>query len=315
MQAFLLFFSRRLLIAFATIFLIASVTFVLMSFAPGSPFLEEQNMPIETLKALRAHYGLDDPFIVQYIRYLKSIFSGNLGPSLKYPAQTVNEIITNCFPISLTIGIEALLLSIPLGIGLGTYSALHAKGIKNYWTMAISVLGVSVPSFVIATSLQFLFAIYFPLFPVARWGTFQHTVLPSLALAIGPACFISRLLRASVLEVLNQQYVQTARTKGLKEWWVLLCHVLKNAVLPILGYLGPISTNVLVGSFVVERVFGIPGLGQWFVTGVINRDYPVIGGLTLFYSILLLANHTFIDMINSYLDPRLSFSKSTVNEV
>jgi oligopeptide transport system permease protein len=309
MHIFLKFIFRRIVLGAITIFLISTLTFVLMKSAPGDPFLEEQNMPPEAYLALRKHYGFDDPLPVQYMRYIKSAFSFDLGNSLKYPAQTVNEIITSGFAKSMTIGLEALLIAIPMGIIIGIIGALCNRGLKNFVAIFITILGVSVPSFVIASTLQFLFAIWLPIFPVARWGSFSHSVLPALALACGPTCFIARLLRTSMLEVLSEKYIHTARTKGINCKRILFIHALKNACLPVLSYIGPVTTNVLVGSFVVERVFGIPGLGGWFVTSVINRDYSVIGGLTLFYSIILLGIHTFIDIIIALLDPRISLAK------
>ena len=298
------FLIRRFLLALCAIFIVATVTFFLMKSIPGDPFAEEMQMSSkESMQALRKHYGLDDPLSVQYVRYIKQIFSLDFGTSLKNQSQKVTTIIKNGFPISAMIGVEALLLAIPLGLLFGTFAALYAKGWPNMACVTLSILGVSIPSFVLASSLQFLFAIYIPIFPVARHGTFMHTVLPAIALAMGPACFIARLLRANMLEILNQQYIQTARLKGLANTRIMFVHVWKNAILPIVAYLGPVSANVLVGSFVVERIFGIPGLGQWFVNGVINRDYPVIGGLTLFYSILLIGINTGIDLLTAFLNP------------
>ena len=299
------FICKRLTIACITLLAIVSLTFILMKLAPGDPFQDEKGVPFECLTRIREFYGLNDPLLTQYVRYLKSIVSFDFGPSLKYPDQTVNEIITSSFPISATLGLEALCLAIPLGTILGLISAIRHKKREDTLSMAFTVLGVSLPSFVLASSLQFFLAIYFPIFPIARWGSFSHTVLPAIALAIGPICMLSRLIRASVLEVFNQQYIYTAYTKGLAKRHIFTFHVLKNATLPILSYLGPVTTNVLVGSFIVERIFAIPGLGQWFVTGVLNRDYAVIGGLTLFYSIILLAIHTIIDICNAKLDPRI----------
>jgi len=298
------FLIRRLLLALCAIFLVATATFFLMKSIPGDPFAEEMQMSSqESLQALRKHYGLDDPLSTQYIRYIKQIFTLDFGTSLKNKSQKVTSIIQNSFPISATLGIEALLLAIPLGLLFGTFASLYSKGITNMGCITFSILGVSIPSFVLAATLQFLFAIYIPIFPVARHGTFMHTVLPAMALAIGPTCFIARLLRANMLEILNKQYIQTARLKGLSNVRIMFVHVWKNALIPIVAYLGPVAANVLVGSFVVERVFGIPGLGQWFVNGVINRDYPVIGGLTLFYSILLITINTGIDLITALLNP------------
>ena len=299
------FILKRLGIAIVTILAIASITFLLMKLAPGDPFQDEKGVPAECLLRIRQFYGLEDPLSIQYVRYLQSIFSFDFGPSLKYPDQTVNEIIKTGFPISAILGLEALTLAITAGTFLGTLSAIRHKKIEDNCAMTCAVLGISLPSFVIASSLQFFLAIYFPIFPIARWGSFSHTILPAIALAIGPTCMIMRLLRASILEVLNQQYIHTSYAKGLGRRQILTFHVLKNACLPILSYLGPVTTNVLVGSFIVERIFAIPGLGQWFVTSVLNRDYAVIGGLTLFYSIILLAIHTIIDIFNAKLDPRI----------
>lgn len=297
------FLLKRFLVCIFAIFAIASATFFLMKAIPGSPFAEDQILLPETITALNSYYGLDDPLSVQYVRYLKSIFVFELGPSLKYTAQTVNQIILGAFPISACLGVEALLLALPLGMILGTLSALYSSGWKNVFAASMTVFGVSVPSFVVATTLQFLFAIYYPIFPVAQWGSFSHTVLPAIALAVAPTCFVARLLRANLLEVLGMQYIQTARMKGLSQPRIIAVHAWKNAIIPVLTYLGPVTTNILVGSFVVERVFGIPGLGQWFVNAVINRDYPVIGGLTLFYSLFLLFNHTIIDLLAFFLNP------------
>lgn len=297
------FLLKRFFVCIFAIFAIASATFFLMKAIPGSPFAEEQMLLPETLAALNKHYGLTDPLDVQYIRYIKSIFSFELGPSLKYTSQTVNQIILGAFPVSATLGFEALILSLPLGMIFGSFSALYSTGWKNVFACSLGVFGVSVPSFVIAMSLQFLFAIYFPIFPVAQWGNFSQSVLPAISLAIAPACFIARLLRSNMLEVLGMQYIQTARMKGLSKTRIMTVHVWKNAIIPVLAYLGPVITNILVGSFVVERIFGIPGLGQWFVHAVINRDYPVIGGLTLFYSVFLLINHTIIDLVTAFLNP------------
>lgn len=298
------FLLRRLGVSILTLFAISTATFILMHLVPGDPFAEESvTAPPETLAAIRHYYGLDDPLHLQYSRYILQVFTFDFGPSLKYPSQTVNQIIFGSLPISATLGLEALLFAIPCGILFGTLAALNSRGYSNVLLTSLAVLGVSVPTFVLAAGLQFLFAFHFPIFPVARWGSFAHTVLPALALAIGPTCYIARLLRVNMLEVFGKEYIQVARLKGLNERRVVFVHVLKNAIIPILSYLGPITTNVLVGSFAVERVFGIPGLGLWFVNSVINRDFPVIGGLTLFYSILLIFNHTVIDLLCAILNP------------
>lgn len=300
-----LFLLKRLLVSCGTIFLIATATFALMKLAPGDPFMDDQGMPEEARMVLRRHYGLEDPLMTQYFRYVSSIFTFDFGPSLKYPSQSVNEIIKDGFPVSCTLGFLALTLAIPTGLILGTAAALKKNCSVDIACHALTVIGLSVPSFVFAACLQFFFAIWIPIFPVARWGDLMHAVLPSIALAAGPTCMILKLFRASILDVIQTQYIHTARVKGLSTPRILFIHVWKNAALPVITYLGPVTANILVGSFIVERVFGIPGLGQWFVNGVLNRDYAVIGGLTVFYSIVLLSIHTFIDMMYALFDPRI----------
>lgn len=277
-----------------------------MHIVPGDPFQEEQGVPEEVMVAIRHKWGLDRSLPVQYLCYLTQLLQGDLGNSMRYPSETVFGIISNGLPISIYLGCQALLIAVPLGILLGSLSARHANRRFDIAATIASTLGVSVPSFVVAAILQLCFSLYLPLFPVARWGTFSHTILPSLALALGPTCGITRMMRASVLDTLTKDYVIIARMKGLPEWRVLLFHVIPNAILPIIHYLGPTTANLLVGSFVVERVFGIPGLGQWFVNGVMTRDYPVIGGLTLFYSIILFSVHSAIDLVTVVFDTRLS---------
>jgi oligopeptide transport system permease protein len=289
-----------------SLFALITVCFFVMHILPGDPFQEEQGAPEEVMAAVRHKWGLDRSLPVQYACYLKELMHGNLGNSMRYPSETVVGIICNGFPISIYLGCQALLIAIPLGITLGTFSASRANRSFDIGITVTSTLGVSVPSFVVAAILQLIFALYIPLFPVARWGTFSHTILPSLALALGPACGITRMMRASVLDTLTKEYVTIARMKGLPEWRVLLFHVIPNAILPIIHYLGPTTANLLVGSFVVERVFGIPGLGQWFVNGVMTRDYPVIAGLTLFYSLILFSVHSVIDIITVMFNCRLS---------
>lgn len=285
---------------------LVTVCFFVMHVLPGDPFQEEQGAPEEVMAAVRHKWGLDRPLHVQYVCYLRELVHGNLGNSMRYPSETVFGIISNGFPISIYLGCQALLIALPLGIILGTLSAAKANKGFDMGATVLSTLGVSIPSFVVAAVLQLVLALYIPIFPVARWGTFSHTILPSIALALGPTCGITRLMRASVLDTLTKEFVTIARMKGLPEWRVLLVHVIPNAILPIIHYIGPTTANLLVGSFVIERVFGIPGLGQWFVNGVMTRDYPVIAGLTLFYSLILLSVHSVIDIITGLFNRRLS---------
>lgn len=295
----------RLFYSFLTVLAIATATFLLMKAIPGDPFQDEQAIPEECLKALRAYYGLEDPLIMQYFRYVLSVITFDFGPSLKYSSQTVNAIIYNGFPVSFVLGCEALFFAIPLGIFVGIFSAIYHNSTFDKISRIGTAITLSAPSFLIATTLQFFLAFYIPIFPIARFDTPMHTFLPAITLAIGPATVIAKLLRASAIEVLHQPYMLTAKMKGLSPFRITTVHLLKNSLLPVLSYLGPVTTNIFVGSFVVERIFAIPGLGQWLILSVLNRDYPVIGGLTLFYSMLLLAIHTIIDIIHTYLDPRI----------
>jgi ABC-type dipeptide/oligopeptide/nickel transport system permease component len=299
-------FARVMLNLGISLFALITVCFFVMHVIPGDPFQEEQGVPEEVMTVIRHKWGLDRSISYQYVCYLQELLHGNLGNSMRYPSETVVGIICNGFPISIYLGCQALLIAIPLGILFGSLSALHSNRGFDIGATFVSTLGVSVPSFVVAALLQLFFSLYIPLFPVARWGTFSHTVLPSLALALGPTCGITRMMRASVLDTLTKDYVIIARMKGLPEWRVLLFHVIPNAILPIIHYLGPTTANLLVGSFVVERVFGIPGLGQWFVNGVMTRDYPVIAGLTLFYSLILFSIHSLIDLITVLFNSRLA---------
>ncbi len=292
------------------LFLIATATFFLMKAIPGDPFTQEQTMPPEIAQALRDHYHLNDPLLVQYASYLKSIATLDLGPSFKYKSRTVTEIIGLGFPISATLGLEALLIAVGTGTLLGIIAALKQNQWQDYAAMTIAVLGLSIPSFLLASFLQYLFAIKLSLLPVARWGSFSHSILPALALAALPTAFIARLVRAQMVEVLRQDYIRTALAKGLTWPATILRHGLRNALLPVLTYMGPLLANILVGSFVVEKIFGIPGLGQWFVTSISNRDYTVIMGMTLFYSAILLVAVFLVDLAYLALDPRIKYREA-----
>ncbi len=304
------FLGKKLAILFVALWLIVTVTFFLMKAIPGDPFTQEQAVPEEILIALRSHYHLDDPWYLQYGHYLKSLVTWDLGPSFKYKARTVNEIIAQGFPVSAALGLQAFFLALSSGVFLGVVSAANRGKWQDYLAMGTAVVGLSVPSFLLATFLQYLFAIKLGILPVARWGTFAQSILPTWSLAALPTAFIARLTRSGLLEVLNQDYILTARAKGLGRPAILIRHALRNAFLPVLTYLGPLLANILCGSFVVEKIFGIPGLGQWFITAVTNRDYTVIMGMTVFYSIILLVAMLLVDLFYSVLDPRMRSPKA-----
>lgn len=289
----------------ATLLCIVSFTFILMKMIPGDPFSQERALPPETMDALMQHYGLSDPYYIQYFRYLKALLCGDLGPSLTYQGQNVNQILADGFPISALLGLQALTFALLLGITLGSIAALYRNRWPDRVAMIWSVFGLSVPSFIIATALQYIFAIKLGWLPIARWGTPLHAVLPALSLSILPSAFIARLMRSSLIEVLHQDYIKMARAKGLSERAIFLRHALKNALLPVISYFGPMAANVLTGTFVVERVFSIPGIGQWLITSINNRDYPVILGITVFYSSILLSAVFLVDLCYLALDPRM----------
>ena len=294
---------------FVTLWIIVTITFFLMKAIPGDPFTDEKTVPKEVLASLNRYYGLDKPLFYQYGNYLKSVIQWKLGPSYKYKARTVNKIIKSSFPISATLGAEALLLSIALGISLGTFAALRQNQWQDFACMFVAIIGISIPSFIMATFLQYMLSMKLGLFPVARWGSLQQTILPAIALATLPTAFIARFTRSNVLEVLQQDYIKTAKSKGLSQLHVLINHVLRNALLPVVTYLGPLIANIFSGSFVIEKIFGIPGLGQWMVNSITNRDYTVIMGTTVFYAIILLVSVFLVDIAYGFMDPRIKIHK------
>ncbi len=296
---------RRCILLFLSLFCVATLTFFLMHAIPGDPFVQEQAIPEEILQSMYRHYGLNDPLFVQFCRYLKHLITWDLGPSFNYENRTVNEIITSGFPISLALGCEALLLAVGSGLLLGGLSAAFRSGWQDRAAVIISTIGISLPNFLIATLLQFLLAMKLHILPIARWDSFYHTLLPAFSIAALPTAFIARLTRSSMIEVLQQDFILTARAKGLKVRQVISRHVLRNALLPVVTYLGHLTASVITGSFVVEKIFAIPGLGHWFVSSVSNRDYTVILGITVFYSVFLMGCVFFVDVLYCFIDPRI----------
>ncbi len=301
---------KKIVVLAASLWVVVTLTFLLTHAIPGDPFLDEEMIPLEIVQALHRHYGLDKPLWEQYATYLLNLLHGDLGPSLKYLGRTANDIIRDGFPISLTLGLEALLLAISGGISLGALAALKRGRLQDQLTMFAAVLGISVPSFILASILQYIFSMQLDWLPVARWGTFEHTLLPALSLSALPMAMIARLTRSSMVEVLQQDYILTAKAKGLSIFQIIFKHALRNSLLPVVTYLGSLTANVLTGSFVIEKIFGIPGLGQWFVLSVFNRDYSLIMSLTIFYSAFLMLCIFIVDILYSCLDPRI---KGAVN--
>lgn len=306
--------TKRLLYLLFSLYLIITATFFLMRLAPGNPFTGEKQLPPEIQASLNEHYGLNQPWYVQYGDYLVKISQWDFGPSFKYKSRTVNDLINDGFPVSLFLGVEAILIALALGTMLGIIAALKHNKWQDYGAMIIAVLGISVPSFIMATVLQYFFAIKFHIFPVARWESFMHTVLPALALASTPMAFIARLTRSSMLEVLSNDYIRTAKSKGLGQTAITIKHTIRNALLPVVSYMGPLSAGIVTGSFVIEKIFGIPGLGSHFVMSISNRDYTVIMGVTVFYSIILLSAILLVDIAYGFIDPRIKLTSGKKGE-
>lgn len=299
------FIINRLLKIVLTLFIIVTITFFCMKFIPGDPFSNEKELPPEIHHALRVHYGLEDPWYVQYGNYLHALAKGDLGPSFRHQGRSVNEVIAESFPVSALLGLQALIVAFSFGILLGALSALYFNRWQDHLLTTIMILGISLPSFLLAGFLQYSLAIKLGWFPVARWGSWMQTVLPVLSLSIMPMSFIARQVRSNMISVMKKNYIRTAYSKGLKVRNILVRHALKNALAPLFSYFGQLSANILVGSFVVEKIFGIPGMGQWLVMSVSNRDYTVILGITLFYSAVLLTLLFIADLVYALCDPRV----------
>ncbi len=296
---------RRLAEFLPVLFVIVSLSFFLMRLAPGGPFDQERALPEQVRVNIEARYHLNEPLWRQYLQYLGEVARGDLGPSFRYPDRSVNELLGLGFPVSLTLGLCALAVALSLGGMAGVLAGLRRNSFFDYFTMSFALFGVSVPNFVLGPILMLLFALWLRWLPLAGWGTWRHVVLPSVTLGMFYAAYVARLTRAGMLEVIHQDFIRTARAKGLREAVVVLRHALPGAILPVVTYLGPASAAVLTGSVVVETIFSIPGVGRYFVSGALNRDYTMVLGTVVFYSVLLLAFNLVVDILYAYLDPRV----------
>jgi oligopeptide transport system permease protein len=301
---------RRIAGLVPTLFAIVTVSFFVIRLAPGGPFDEEQTLPPEIKANLQATYGLDRPLVVQYARYLRALVHGDFGPSLKYKDFTVNELIRQGLPVSLTVGLLAMLSAMTLGVPLGTIAALRQNQAVDHGVMGVAVLGIALPGFVVGPLLALVFGIKLGWLPVAGWesGEARYLVLPVITLALPAIAYVARLMRGSLLEVLQANFIRTARAKGLSEVRVVLRHALKPALLPVVSYLGPATAFIVTGSLVVETVFGLPGTGRYLVQGAINRDYTLVMGMIVLYGTLTLAFNLIADLLYGWLDPRVRYS-------
>lgn len=300
--------TRRLVSMALVLWVIITVTFLFMHLIPGGPFTKEKKLPAQIMKNIEARYHLNDPLPKQYYDYLKGLLRGDLGPSFTSEGRTVNDIIAEGFPVSATLGLVAVGIALLVGIPAGVISALYRNRWQDNIAMLLATIFVSVPNFILASLFMLVFALKLRWFPAAMWGEPSQVVLPSIALTGFPTAFISRLTRSSMVEVMEQDYIRTARAKGLSRTAVVIRHALKNSLIPVVTYLGPLLAAIMTGSFVVENIFAIPGLGSYFVTSIYNRDYTVILGVTVFYSALLVLLNFLVDLTYVFIDPRIRFT-------
>lgn len=315
------FIVKRLLFALISVWIVTTLTFILMHNLPGGPFTSQRIISPRILDNLNEKYGLDKPLISQYTTYMGNLIKGDLGLSMKYPNRSVNSIIRDKFPVSVDLGVRALLIAIIVGISVGIFSALLYKRFFDYLSLTIAILGVSVPGFAIGALVQHFLCYKFSgfvqsitgaetrLLQVTGWEGFSYTVGPSIALSFGAVGIIIRMMRAGMLDVMNQNYITAARANGLREREIVLKHAFRNAVLPVLTAFGPIFTSIILGSFVIENIFSVPGLGKYFVTSVQDKDYTMIMGLSIFTTLIVLVVNTVLDILYTVLDPRIKITK------
>jgi oligopeptide transport system permease protein len=302
---------RRFLGLIPTLFIIITLSFFFIRVAPGGPFSREKSIPKQVLVNIEKKYHLDEPLIVQYGRYLLDVLRGDLGPSYVYYDHDVNYFVFNSLPDSMVLGLMSLTLALFLGISAGIISATRQNTWADYTVMAVAVIGVTIPLFVIGPIFMYFFALRFKWFPTSGWfmadAGWETAVMPVLTLTFPYFAYIARLSRASLLEVLRSDYVRTAQAKGLRPSVIMFKHVLKGAMLPVVSYLGPAFANIVTGSIVVESIFRVPGLGQFFIKSALNRDYLLILGTVIVYSVILLIMNFIVDIVYGLMDPRISY--------
>jgi oligopeptide transport system permease protein len=295
--------ARRLLQAIPTLWVVATATFLLLRLAPGGPFDDEKPIPQEIKEQIEAHYGLNLPLSQQYFQFLGNLLEGDLGPSYKYPGWDVQEIIIQSFPVSLELGCWALLIALALGIPIGTLAALKHNKPAETNLMAVAMIGICLPSFVIGPILLIVFSLQLGWFNPLGWSYAGDRVLPAITLGLLYAAYIARLARSGMLDVMRNDYIRTARAKGLRERSVVLRHALRTALYPVVAYMGPAAAGLISGSFVVETIFFIPGMGPFFVNAALNRDYTMVMGTVLFYATLIILFNLLVDIVQMWMNP------------
>ncbi len=301
------FIIKRIVQAVPVMLIIATVTFFMVRLAPGDPLSDEKAVPPEIRNNLEAHYGFDDPLWLQYFHYVGNLLKGDLGPSFKYMGWSVNELIAQSFFVSLELGLLALIVAVLLGSISGIIAAINKNTALDYFPMSIAMIGICMPTFVMGPLLVLIFGLSLGWFNPLGWEYWSDRVLPAFTLGFYYAAYIARLARSGMLDVLSSDYIRTARAKGLSEWRVILVHGFKTGLLPVATFLGPASAGLISGSFVVETIFQVPGLGRFFVLAAFNRDYTMVLGTVLFYAVLIILLNLIVDIVQVLLNPRLKY--------
>ncbi len=300
------FILKRLIAAIPVLFAVVTLTFFLIRLAPGGPFDSEKTTSPEVLKNLNQHYKLDAPVYLQYLDYLKNLANGDFGPSFRYPGRTVNEMIATGFPITFELGIYALLIALTFGILTGVFAALKPNSNQDHIPMAAAMTGICIPSFLLGPLLMLIFGIWLKWLPVSGWGDMPgDKILPSITLGAAYAAYIARLSRSGIIEIMTMDFIRMARAKGLPESIIVIRHALRGGLLPVISFIGPAAAGLLSGSFVIETIFQIPGLGRFFIQAAFNRDYTMIMGTTIFFAALIILFNLITDLIIFWLNPRL----------
>lgn len=302
---------KRLGAGLVSIFALVTITFFLMHAIPGGPFspAEERNVPQKVLDQIADKYGLNDPVPVQYVKYLNNLLHGDLGTSFKRQDTTVNELIANGFPVSASVGIWGVALALAVGIPLGMVAAVKRGKLPDAFSMVFATIGVSVPSFVVCVLMMYLFCEKWKIFPSYGLTSWRHYVLPVFCMAFSQIAYITRLMRSSMLETMRQDYIRTERSKGVPEFQVIGKYALKNSILPVVTYVGPMVAALLTGTFIIEKLFSIPGLGRYFVSAISDRDYSVTLGLTIFVGTMIVICNLIVDILYAVIDPRVKITK------
>ena len=300
--------GRRFLWIIPVLFTVSIITFFLMHAVPGGPWDRDKRLPQATQDRLNAKYGLDQPIYIQYITWAGKFIQGDLGPSYRYTDRTVNEIVADGFWTTVQLGVMAFILSVVVGIPLGIFAALgHNRG-PDYVSTSVSIIGIATPSFVLSILLIVFFAVQLGWFPTGGWKGPQYWVLPTIALAGFPIAVIARYTRASMLEVTRKDYIRTAHSKGLRDQAVVSRHMIRNALIPVVTILGPTLAFLVTGSFIIERIFGIPGIGQFYITSISTRDYSLLMAMTMLYAFAVAFLNVVVDVLYAYIDPRIRYS-------